>query len=161
MNEDILKGKWQEIKGKIKERWGKLTDNDLVEIEGKGEKLLGLLQKKYGYIRDKAELEYKDSVELAEIVSSIREVMTIKKDFMPLAFIARYGQPLIAKKEESQATGKEERYGYDTDRYSNYRLRRRTADLAPQQELGILSQRRPWFGSSDSDHSGAAGADMT
>jgi uncharacterized protein YjbJ (UPF0337 family) len=161
MNKDILKGKWQEIKGKIKERWGKLTDNDLVEIGGKGEKLLGLLQKKYGYIRDEAELEYEDSVELAEIVSSIREIMTIKKDFLPLAFIARYGQPLIAKKQEIQTTGKEEKYGYDTDRYSNSRLRRRTADLAPQQELGILSQRRPWIGSSDSDHPGGAGADLT
>ena len=161
MNEDILKGKWQEIKGEIKERWGKLTANDLVEIQGRGEKLLGLLQKKYGYIRDKAEVEYKDSVELAEIVSSIREIMTIKKDFLPLAFLARYGQPLIAKKQEVQTTGKEEKYGYDTDRYSNYRLRRRTADLAPQQELGILSQRRPWIGSSDSDHPGGAGADLT
>ena len=46
MNEDILKGKWQEIKGRVKEKWGKLTDNDLGEIEGKGEKLLGSLQKK-------------------------------------------------------------------------------------------------------------------
>ena len=50
MNEDILKGKWLEIKGRVKEKWGKLTDNDLGEIEGKGEKLLGLLRKKYGYI---------------------------------------------------------------------------------------------------------------
>ena len=161
MNKDILKGKWQEIKGGVKERWGKLTANDLVEIEGRGEKLLGLLQKKYGYIRDKVEVEYKDSVELAEIVSSIRGIMTIKKDFMPFAFIARYGQHLLSKKQETQITEKEEVYGYDTDRYSNYRLRRRTADLAPQQELGILSQRRTWIGSSDSDHPGAAGADMT
>ena len=76
MNEDILKGKWLEIKGRVKEKWGRLTDNDLFEIEGKGEKLLGFLRKKYGYIRDKAELEYKDGVELAEIVSSIREIMT-------------------------------------------------------------------------------------
>jgi uncharacterized protein YjbJ (UPF0337 family) len=112
MNQDILKGKWREIKGKIKERWGKLTDNDVVEIQGKGEKLLGLLQKKYGYIRDKVEVEYKDSVELAEIVGSICEIMTIKKDFLPFAFIARYWQPLIAKKQESQITGKEEKHGY-------------------------------------------------
>jgi uncharacterized protein YjbJ (UPF0337 family) len=65
MNKDILKGKWLEIKERVKEKWGKLTDNDLGEIEGKSEKLLELLQKIYGYIRDKAELEYKDSVELA------------------------------------------------------------------------------------------------
>jgi len=132
MNEDILKGKWQEIKGRVKEKWGKLTDNDLGEIEGKGEKLLGLLQKKYGYIRDKAELEYKDSVELAEIVSSIREIMTTKKDIMAIAFIARYGQPLLAKKQEIQIKGKEEKHGYDTDRYFDTRPRRRTAHLASQ-----------------------------
>ncbi len=61
MNEDILKGTWLEIKGRAKEKLAKLTDNDLGEIEGKKEKLLGILQKKHGYIRDKAELEYKDS----------------------------------------------------------------------------------------------------
>jgi uncharacterized protein YjbJ (UPF0337 family) len=54
MNEDILKGKWLEIRGRVKEKWGKLTDDDLSEIEGKGEKLLGLLQKRFGYIREKA-----------------------------------------------------------------------------------------------------------
>ena len=102
MNEDILRGKWLEIKGRAKEKWGKLTDNDLGEIEGKGQKLLGLLQKKYGYIRDKAELDYRDSAELAEIVSNIREIMTKKKDVMAISFIARYGQPLLAKKQESQ-----------------------------------------------------------
>ena len=109
MNKDILKGKWLEIKGRVKEKWGKLTNNDLGEIKGKNEKLLGLLQKKYGYIRDKAELEYKDSVELAEIVSSIRGVMTKKKDIMAIAFIARYGKPLLAKKRESQEN--EGKYG--------------------------------------------------
>ena len=132
MNEDILKGKWLEIKGRVKEKWGKLTDNDLCAIEGKGEKLLGLLQKKYRYIRDKAELEYKDSTELAEIVSSIGDIMTKNKDFMPLAFIGRYGWPLLTAKREGQTTGKEETHGYDTDRYFDSRLSRRTAHLAPQ-----------------------------
>jgi len=59
MNEDILKGKWKEIKGSVKEQWGNLTDNDLTEIAGKQEKLVGLLQSKYGYSKDKAEEEYK------------------------------------------------------------------------------------------------------
>ena len=58
MNEDILKGKWKEIRGSVKEQWGNFTDNDLTEIEGKQEKLIGLLQKKYGYSKDKAEEEY-------------------------------------------------------------------------------------------------------
>ncbi|WP_019554698.1 CsbD family protein [Propionispira raffinosivorans] len=57
MNEDILKGKWMEIKGSIKEQWGKLTDDDLVEVEGIKEKLEGLLQVKYGYSKDKAQQE--------------------------------------------------------------------------------------------------------
>ena len=132
MNNDILKGKGLEIKGRIKEKWGNLTSNDLAEIEGKSEKLLGLLRKKYGYIRDKAELEYKDSVEMAEIVSSIREIMTTRKDSKAIAFIARYGQPLLAKKQDSKITGKEKEHGYDTARYFDSHPRRRTADLALQ-----------------------------
>jgi uncharacterized protein YjbJ (UPF0337 family) len=59
MNEDILKGKWKEIKGEIKQKWGKVTDDDLIEVEGKEEQLLGLLQQRYGYAREKAEEEYK------------------------------------------------------------------------------------------------------
>jgi len=62
MNEDILKGKWKEIKGEVKVKWGKLTDDDLAQVEGNTEILLGLLQKKYGYAKDKAEQEYKDFI---------------------------------------------------------------------------------------------------
>jgi uncharacterized protein YjbJ (UPF0337 family) len=62
MNEDVLKGKWKEILGGVKEKWGKLTDDDLTQVEGNKEKLLGLLQKKYGYAKDKAEQEYKDFI---------------------------------------------------------------------------------------------------
>jgi uncharacterized protein YjbJ (UPF0337 family) len=49
MDEDVLKGKWKEIKGGVKAKWGKLTDNDLTELEGNTEKLVGLLQQRYGY----------------------------------------------------------------------------------------------------------------
>ena len=132
MNEDILKGKLRETKGIIKETWGKLTDNGLDEVEGAREKLLGLLQKKYGCIKDKAELEYKDSVELAEIVSSIREIVKKKNDIMAIRFIARYGQTLFAKKQESQMTGKESQPGYYTDCYSYSRLSRRTTQVSSQ-----------------------------
>ena len=62
MNEDILKGKWKEIKGEVKQKWGKLTDDDLTQIEGKEEQLLGLLQKRYGYAKEKAEEEYKEFI---------------------------------------------------------------------------------------------------
>ena len=43
MNADILKGQWKEIKGEVKQKWGKLTDDDLTQIEGKEEQILGLL----------------------------------------------------------------------------------------------------------------------
>ena len=62
MNEDILKGKWKEIKGEVKVKCGKLTDDDLAQVEGNTEKLLGILQQKYGYAKDKAEQEYKDFI---------------------------------------------------------------------------------------------------
>jgi len=58
MNEDIFKGKWKEIKGSVKAKWGNLTDDDVTEVEGQSEKLVGILQKKYGYSRDKAQKEY-------------------------------------------------------------------------------------------------------
>ena len=77
-------------------------------------------------------MEYKDSVELAEIVSSIREIMTKRKDVIAIAFIARYGQPLLAKNQEIQITKKDEKHGYDTDRYSYSRLSRRPAHMASQ-----------------------------
>ena len=131
MNEDILKGKWQEIKGRVKEQWGKLTDNDFGENEGKSEKLLGLLRKKYGYIRGKADLvEYKDSVELVEIVSRIREIRIKHNEIMTISFIARYGRPVLAKTQETQITENTEKYGYNTDRYFDSHIRRRTAHLA-------------------------------
>ena len=58
MNEDILKGKWSEMKGEAKKRWGKLTDDDLMVISGEKDKLVGALQKQYGYTKDEAEEEY-------------------------------------------------------------------------------------------------------
>lgn len=55
MNNDIIKGKWQEIKGSAKEKWGKLTDDDLMEINGSREKLSGKIQKTYGMAKDEVE----------------------------------------------------------------------------------------------------------
>ncbi len=57
MNKELFQGKWHEFKGKIKEKWGKLTDDDLTQINGKRESLLGKLQAHYGYAKDKAEEE--------------------------------------------------------------------------------------------------------
>ncbi len=55
MNKDIFKGKWKEIKGKLKQQWGDLTDDDITSVEGKYDELVGKLQKRYGYKRDEAE----------------------------------------------------------------------------------------------------------
>lgn len=55
MNTDIFEGKWHEAKGKIKQAFGKLTDDDIKQIEGNQEELYGKLQKHYGYTKDEAE----------------------------------------------------------------------------------------------------------
>jgi uncharacterized protein YjbJ (UPF0337 family) len=54
MNNDIFEGKWKQVRGKAKEWWGKLTDDDLDKVEGKFDKLIGLLQEKYGYTKQQA-----------------------------------------------------------------------------------------------------------
>jgi uncharacterized protein YjbJ (UPF0337 family) len=54
MNNDILEGKWKQIRGETKAWWGKLTDNDLDRAAGKFDILAGLLQEKYGYTRQQA-----------------------------------------------------------------------------------------------------------
>jgi uncharacterized protein YjbJ (UPF0337 family) len=54
MNQDILEGKWKQIRGQAKSWWGKLTDDDLDRAAGKYDVLTGLLQEKYGYTREKA-----------------------------------------------------------------------------------------------------------
>lgn len=59
MNEDIIKGKWHEIKGKLKTQWGKLSDDEITKIHGSSEELEGILQKKYGYQKDQAQKEIK------------------------------------------------------------------------------------------------------
>lgn len=60
MNEDILSGKWNQMKGKIKQQWGKLTDDDLDQISGKRDEILGLVQERYGWERERAESELDD-----------------------------------------------------------------------------------------------------
>jgi uncharacterized protein YjbJ (UPF0337 family) len=55
MNWDTMKGQWKQVRGKIKEQWGELTDDDLDRIEGKRDQLLGAVQRRYGVAREEAE----------------------------------------------------------------------------------------------------------
>ncbi len=55
MNRDVLQGQWTQLKGKVREQWGKLTDDDFEQIQGNAEKLIGKLQERYGRNREQAE----------------------------------------------------------------------------------------------------------
>ena len=55
MNRDILQGNWKQLKGNIKEQWGKLTDDDLTMAEGNYDQLVGRIPERYGYSRDEAQ----------------------------------------------------------------------------------------------------------
>jgi uncharacterized protein YjbJ (UPF0337 family) len=55
--QDILTGKWHELRGKVRQQWGKLTDDDVTKLSGKTEELAGLLQQRYGYGKAQAENE--------------------------------------------------------------------------------------------------------
>lgn len=60
MNEYRIKGNWNEIKGKAKERWGELTNDELDQIDGSADQLIGAIQKKYGRSLDEAKSEVED-----------------------------------------------------------------------------------------------------
>lgn len=60
MNSDQLEGKWKQLKGSVKEKWGKLTDDDLDIIAGKQEQLVGKIQERYGITREEAAKQVRD-----------------------------------------------------------------------------------------------------
>lgn len=57
MDANILKGKWLQLKGSVREKWGQLTDDDVDKVEGSTERLVGLIQERYGYAKQQAESE--------------------------------------------------------------------------------------------------------
>ncbi len=59
MNQDTLKGQWKQLVGKAKTTWGKLTDDELLKIEGNAQRLTGLVQERYGASREDAEKQVK------------------------------------------------------------------------------------------------------
>ena len=57
MNQSTLEGKWKELKGRVRQTWAKLTDDDVESVNGNWEELSGRLQKTYGYTKDQAKAE--------------------------------------------------------------------------------------------------------
>jgi uncharacterized protein YjbJ (UPF0337 family) len=62
-NRDVLIGKWKQVRGQVKQFWGKLTDNDLDRISGRFDELVGLLQERYGHTREQAQKEVERFIE--------------------------------------------------------------------------------------------------
>jgi uncharacterized protein YjbJ (UPF0337 family) len=60
MNDDTLKGQWKQLKGRAREQWGRLTDDDLDQVEGRSEQLIGRIQERYGIAQDEARRQYED-----------------------------------------------------------------------------------------------------
>ena len=60
MNWDMIQGKWKELKGRAKKKWGDLTDDDLDVIEGNRDQLVGLIQNRYGKAKEEAEKEVEE-----------------------------------------------------------------------------------------------------
>jgi uncharacterized protein YjbJ (UPF0337 family) len=57
MNRDTLKGQWMQLKGKVRQQWGQLTDDEIDQMQGNAEMLIGRIQERYGRSRDEAERE--------------------------------------------------------------------------------------------------------
>ncbi len=60
MNWDEIRGNWKQLQGRVKQQWGKLTDDDLTRIEGHRDELVGRIQERYGYEKDRADREVRE-----------------------------------------------------------------------------------------------------
>ena len=60
MNWDIIQGKWDQLKGSVKEQWGDLTDDELTQIAGNRDQMAGKLQEKYGWARTEVDEKVND-----------------------------------------------------------------------------------------------------
>ena len=67
MNWDQIEGNWRQFKGKIKERWGKLTDDDLDVVAGKRDQFLGKIQERYGVTKAEAQRQMDDFAKTCEL----------------------------------------------------------------------------------------------
>ena len=77
-NQDILRDKWSELKGQVKQRWGKLTDDDLQRLSGTTADLVGVLRQRYGYGRAQAIIEIDNWVSAPQSISKENHVRESK-----------------------------------------------------------------------------------
>lgn len=70
MNKDILIGNWKQLRGQVKEFWGELTDDEIDQIDGRADRLAGVLQEHYGYTRQEAEDAVSDFLDEVEAMVS-------------------------------------------------------------------------------------------
>lgn len=76
MNTNTIQGSWEEIKGKIKTRWGKITDDEIETLKGNLDQLAGKIQKSYGHTKDQAESEYKEfKTSLGTAATNLKEAI--------------------------------------------------------------------------------------
>lgn len=66
MNNDRLQGKWQQLKGNVKEQWGDLTDDDITKLDGKTDSLVGTIQERYGHAKEKVAKDVNDWLDKME-----------------------------------------------------------------------------------------------
>ena len=112
MNQDILAGKWKQMRGELKTWWGKLTDDDFDRIGGQKDKLIGLLQERYGYTREQAEEEIEWRLqEYGDRTAGVVASMSAKARELgaTAAKKANEAAPLVGEKMESLATAMRER----------------------------------------------------
>ena len=70
MNWDQVQGRWKQYEGQLKEKWGKLTDDDLHQIAGKRDQLIGIIQERYGIAKEEVERQIEDFMESLHATSS-------------------------------------------------------------------------------------------
>ena len=79
MNSDQFEGKWKQLKGSVKQQWGKLTDDDVSALSGKKDELIGKLQERYGITREQAQKEADDWARVASSGSTADADLTHTK----------------------------------------------------------------------------------
>ena len=110
MDWNRVEGDWKQIKGSVKERWGKLTDDDLTVIRGRRDQLEGKLQERYGYAKDRARREIEDWYRSTEF-NLADAIETLRAEIQDLSSTVAH----IARKQIGRAQVKATEAGHDAE----------------------------------------------